>query len=192
MLDAGCEVFARRGFDGTSMGDVAERAGITRALLYEHVKTKSELFEAVVLRERQVLVGIVAERYEESAVLPARDRVRSRFHVVLDYAEAHPTAVRLLSRPESSALLHRSGRSTAPDALASQLASELGAAGRPNGRVSEILAAMIIGMVNELMAVGVRADWDREAVVDLLTDFTMAGFAGIPAHVLAQADRPPG
>ncbi len=190
LLGAAAAAFGERGFDGTSMSDVAARAGVNRALLYEHVKTKEALFEAAVFRERELLVAYIAERYAATSELPVRDRVRSRFHVVLDYAALHPAAIRLLARPEANALLHDAGRSSAPDDLAALLAAELAASGRPHGRVADVLAAMIIGMVNELMAVGPHADWNTEAVVDLLTDFTMAGMAGVPVEVLERADRP--
>jgi AcrR family transcriptional regulator len=44
ILDAALEGFSKRGLDGVSLDDVAERAGISKALIYEHFASKQELY----------------------------------------------------------------------------------------------------------------------------------------------------
>lgn len=44
LLDVALEVFSRRGFHQTSMNDVAEAAGVTKPVLYQHFGSKRELF----------------------------------------------------------------------------------------------------------------------------------------------------
>jgi AcrR family transcriptional regulator len=191
LLDAAVEVFAVGGISGASLGAVAERAGINRALVYEHVKAKPELFAAAVLRERERLVTWIAERYDETSELPLHDRVRRRFRVVIDYAEVHPVSVKLLALPDATRVLHDAGRAAAPADLSALLTTELARAGRPIGRSADVLAAMIVGMVNEVLAQGAGASWDTDAVVDLLAEFTLAGLAGLSADSLARADAAP-
>ena len=53
LLDAAEEVFARRGFDGAALEDIAEVGGYTRGAIYSHFGSKAELFLAVVERQRQ-------------------------------------------------------------------------------------------------------------------------------------------
>jgi AcrR family transcriptional regulator len=53
LLDAAEEVFARRGFDGAALEDIADAAGYTRGAIYSHFGSKAELFLAVVERQRQ-------------------------------------------------------------------------------------------------------------------------------------------
>lgn len=53
LLDAAEEVFARRGFDGAALEDIADVAGYTRGAIYSHFGSKAELFLAVVERQRQ-------------------------------------------------------------------------------------------------------------------------------------------
>jgi AcrR family transcriptional regulator len=53
LLDAAEEVFARKGFDGAALEDIAEVAGYTRGAIYSHFGSKAELFLAVVERQRQ-------------------------------------------------------------------------------------------------------------------------------------------
>lgn len=51
LLDAALEVFARRGYEGASVKEVAEKAGYTTGALYAHFASKQALFLAL-LRER--------------------------------------------------------------------------------------------------------------------------------------------
>jgi len=44
LLDVGLRVFAERGFHATSMDDVAEAAGVTKPVLYQHFKSKRDLY----------------------------------------------------------------------------------------------------------------------------------------------------
>lgn len=44
LLATAREVFARRGFHGTSMDEVAEAAGITKPVLYQHFASKRDLY----------------------------------------------------------------------------------------------------------------------------------------------------
>jgi AcrR family transcriptional regulator len=51
LLDAALDAFAERGFYGTSVEDVCERAGFTRGAFYSNFSSKEELF--VALYDRQ-------------------------------------------------------------------------------------------------------------------------------------------
>ncbi|MGB3283855.1 TetR family transcriptional regulator, partial [Mycolicibacter algericus] len=53
LLDAAEQVFARRGFDGAALEDIADAAGYTRGAIYSHFGSKAELFLAVIERQRQ-------------------------------------------------------------------------------------------------------------------------------------------
>jgi AcrR family transcriptional regulator len=47
ILTCALEVFARSGFHGASMNDVADAAGVTKPVLYQHFDSKQELFGAL-------------------------------------------------------------------------------------------------------------------------------------------------
>ena len=47
LLDVALEVFANAGFHGASMNDVAEAAGVTKPVLYQHFDSKNDLFAAL-------------------------------------------------------------------------------------------------------------------------------------------------
>src|SRR5437763_3500700 len=44
LLDAAEEVFAKRGFEGASLDEIAETAGYTRGAIYKHFRGKEDLF----------------------------------------------------------------------------------------------------------------------------------------------------
>src|SRR3954466_15522524 len=44
LLDVALEVFAENGFHRTSMEDIADAAGVTKPVLYQHFRSKRELY----------------------------------------------------------------------------------------------------------------------------------------------------
>ena len=84
ILDAAAEAFASNGVGATSMSDIAERAGCSRATLYRHYPTRHELRVAFVNRETlrvmaEVEIGDPSSPSELllNGVLGALQRVRS-------------------------------------------------------------------------------------------------------------------
>ena len=61
LTDVALAVFARNGFDGASMDDVAAAAGITKAAIYHHVAGKEALLERGLRRALDALFGILDE-----------------------------------------------------------------------------------------------------------------------------------
>ena len=43
ILDEALKLFAQSGYMGTSMNDIADRMGVTKAALYKHYKSKQEI-----------------------------------------------------------------------------------------------------------------------------------------------------
>lgn len=48
IVGAALELFAEKGYTGTSMSDIAKRLGFTKAALYKHYAGKQEIFDAIV------------------------------------------------------------------------------------------------------------------------------------------------
>ena len=47
LLEVALDVFARAGYHATSMNEVAEAAGVTKPVLYQHFESKRELYQAL-------------------------------------------------------------------------------------------------------------------------------------------------
>ena len=48
ILDVALDVFASSGFHGASMNDIAEAAGVTKPVLYQHFDSKRDLYQALI------------------------------------------------------------------------------------------------------------------------------------------------
>jgi AcrR family transcriptional regulator len=56
LVEAATEVFARRGYEGAALEEIAETAGFTRGAIYKHFAGKQELFEAVTEQANQRVI----------------------------------------------------------------------------------------------------------------------------------------
>jgi TetR/AcrR family acrAB operon transcriptional repressor len=65
LLDAAEDVFHRNGFAGTTLGDVAQAANVTRGAIYWHFKNKSDLFNAMCERVRLPMEEMVEAGMDE-------------------------------------------------------------------------------------------------------------------------------
>jgi AcrR family transcriptional regulator len=93
IIETAAGAFLTAGFDGTSMDDVAEAAGISRLLIYRIFETKAHLYRAV-------LSSVTDEFVAEFADLDLAE-IRRRggiVRIMLGIARRHPDAFRLLWR----------------------------------------------------------------------------------------------
>lgn len=65
ILDAAEHVFAKHGFDGASIRDIAAHAGVQGALVHHHGGSKEDLFFKAVARRADVLARLRLEALEE-------------------------------------------------------------------------------------------------------------------------------
>jgi AcrR family transcriptional regulator len=96
ILDRAAALFARRGFAKTSVQDVADAVGLSKAGLLHHFPSKDALHEAVV-GQAAVLGQQVLDRLRDMP--PGPDRDRHALEVLVDVALAHPGVVALLLAP---------------------------------------------------------------------------------------------
>jgi AcrR family transcriptional regulator len=96
ILDAALEVFSGRGYHAASIDEIAQEAGISKALIYEHFPSKKDLHVSLLERHVQEIF----ERLAESAATPDPGEVRLRAGVdaFLEWVETHPRAFRLVFR----------------------------------------------------------------------------------------------
>ena len=82
LLAAAQAVFTANGYHAASMDEIAERAGVSKPVLYQHFPGKLELYLALLDTQTEALAGVVRAALE-SPLEPANDN-RARVHAVLN------------------------------------------------------------------------------------------------------------
>jgi len=96
ILDAAVRVFARSGFHGARVGDVAEEAGVAYGLVYHYFKSKEELLETIFRDTWTQMLARVRE--VEASGVPASEQVRQVTALLLRTWRRDPDLVRVLVR----------------------------------------------------------------------------------------------
>jgi TetR/AcrR family transcriptional regulator, cholesterol catabolism regulator len=58
MINAAAQMFSEKGYDGTSIQDVADKLGLLKGSLYHYIKSKDDLLWAIVLRPHQYALAL--------------------------------------------------------------------------------------------------------------------------------------
>lgn len=94
LLDVACKVFAKRGYEATSMEEVAREAGVTKPIVYEHFGGKEGLYAVVLDREiRDVVDRVVRGIMQEGP----RQRFSGAVVAFLTYVKERPDGFRILT-----------------------------------------------------------------------------------------------
>jgi AcrR family transcriptional regulator len=105
LLDVGKALFAERGYDGTSVEEIALRAGVSKPVVYEHFGGKEGLYAVVVDREVQRLISSFTAALTGD---DPRTLIEQATLAMLTYVEDESDGFRILVR-ESPAPLEDSG-----------------------------------------------------------------------------------
>ncbi len=95
LLDVGRALFAEKGFEATSIEEIAARAGVSKPVVYEHFGGKEGLYAVVVDREMSDLLDRLTAAL--SAAHP-RELVEQAALALLTYIEEETDGFRILSR----------------------------------------------------------------------------------------------
>ncbi len=95
LLDIGRELFAARAFDGTSIEEIAARAGVSKPVVYEHFGGKEGIYAVVVDRETQRLIDTITGALSGGH---PRELLEQAALALLDYVEGSSDGFRILVR----------------------------------------------------------------------------------------------
>ncbi len=96
LLDAATQVFGKAGFSGARVEAIAERAGLNKAMIYYHFRSKRGLYQAVLLRLFQ---GLLDEAERVSLAVPdARMRLVAFYSGVARIFSERPALPALMLR----------------------------------------------------------------------------------------------
>ncbi len=94
IVESALDAFASGGYGATGMGEIAELAGVTRAVLYDHFPSKRALFLAVLTEQNATFLGHIGAHITTEA--SAEVRMRATTDAVFSFAERFPNAWRML------------------------------------------------------------------------------------------------
>lgn len=182
LLAAALDAFAEGGYRETKLEDVAERAGVSKALIYEHFASKQELFQ-------EILETYVAELHESvvTAATAAGEGGEARLIAGLEgfltFVEGRRDAWRLLIRHRASDDVSETFERLYEEAarmIGALMAPEMPDSVLPEGiefdRVLDAMARQLLGAVT-----GIANWWDenrevpRSKVLEMVMEFAWVG-----------------
>jgi AcrR family transcriptional regulator len=146
LIDVGRAVFAKRGYEGASMEEIADRAKVSKPIVYEHFGGKEGLYAVVVDREMDYVVRRIVEAIATGS---ARERVERASLAFLTYVKDHPDGFAVLS--QDSPLSATRGRlSSLLNELAERVGDIFASSFKEAGydaKAAPIYAHALVGMV---------------------------------------------
>jgi AcrR family transcriptional regulator len=174
-------VFAQHGYHGATIEAVARGSGTPRPTVYELFGSKDELFADVVDDAAIRVVDRLSTSFTESDDFSLDAFVRHNFAAVFELFEHDRDAVTVLLNAEQGSV---DRPTSAPDQVRDRVLQEISEFTRSRweelgvdiGDAAQIMALMFFRMAEGLAIRQADGDgWDREAFIDLLTEFTLGG-----------------
>jgi AcrR family transcriptional regulator len=146
LLDIGRALFAERGFEGTSVEEIAAKAGVSKPVVYEHFGGKEGLYAVVIDREMRRLLDMVTGALTGGH---PRELLEQAAFALLDYIDSYTDGFRILVRDSPVAQSTGNFASLISD-IATQVEDILGREFKSRGfdpKLSPLYAQALVGMV---------------------------------------------
>ncbi|MBF5080355.1 TetR/AcrR family transcriptional regulator [Quadrisphaera sp. INWT6] len=183
LLDVGRVLFAEKGFDGTSVEEVAARARVSKPVVYEHFGGKEGLYAVIVDREVRALLSALSSALTVRAhpkVLLERTTL-----ALLGYVETSTDGFRILVRDSPVAQTTGTFASLLGDVatqVEDMLEAEFTRLGLEGG-AAPMYAQMLVGMV------ALTGQWwlgsrqpDKAVVAAHIVNLAWNGLSGLDPH----------
>lgn len=179
LIEIARTLFAERGYDGTSVEEIAAHAEVSKPVVYEHFGGKEGLYAVVVDREVRHLLGMMRQALTDGS---ARVLLEQAAVALLDYVEQSSDGFRILVRdspPGSANGSYVSIMSDIGTRVEGILVDEFKARGF-DAKAAPMYAQMLVGMV------GTTGQWwldarkpAKEAVASHLVNLAWNGLSGL-------------
>lgn len=151
ILDQSMGLFAERGYEGTTLQDIADAVGLSRANLYNYVKSKEDLLVAMVEATAQSAANAMRD-VRQRADLDSTEKLRMLVRALVLRRAERPAQFRTLDRsdqalPPEIAKKHLDGRRAVLREFTAVIEEGV-TAGRFRPVDARITALSIIGMCN--------------------------------------------
>jgi AcrR family transcriptional regulator len=178
ILDVAVQVFARNGFHGTSMNDVADAAGVTKPVLYQHFDSKQALYLALIDEVgRRLLLAITKAT---AGATTGREMTELGFRAYFRFVAEDRDAFLLMygtgaSRDDEATTAVRGLTAEAAKAISSLIAVDVDPVHR------RVLAQGLVGMAEGVSRylVELGGEFDPDAVAQQVAVLAWAGLRSV-------------
>ena len=181
LLQVALETFAAKGFHDTSMNEVADNAGVTKPVLYQHFKSKQALY-----RELVDELGAQLEQEVFAAVSNAtgpRQQVEEGFRAYFRWATAQGPAFRVLFSERNRADPALAEAVDRVEAVVADRVAELIDIEGLSESERQVLAFGVVGIAESTsrrwLGLGLGAGTDAEAFANQVARLAWSGLRGI-------------
>ena len=182
LLEAAQSVFVERGYHAAAMDDIAEHAGVSKPVLYQHFPGKLELYLALLDEHCDTLERLVREAMAEPAE-DNEDRVRATISAYFDFVSREGAAFRMIFESDLTSVPQVRARLDSVELACAESIAEVIAhdAGIPDEHAM-LLATGLAGM-SQITArhwLAAESDLDREEATGLVTALMWRGIGSLP------------
>ncbi len=181
LLESALEVFVAQGYHAAAMDDIAERAGVSKPVLYQHFPGKLELYLALLDQSCDTIID--ACRHALESTDDNKLRVEAAMHVFYDYVANAQGAFRLVFESDLTnerAVRERVDRVTreCAEAIAEVIHGDTGL---PDEQ-SRLLSASLVGMaqVSARFWLDTAGEIPQQEAANLVTALAWRGIRGFP------------
>jgi AcrR family transcriptional regulator len=94
ILDAAVRVFARQGFNGCRVSDIADEAGVAYGLVYHYFRSKDAVLDTLFLERWNVMLELIAEVDRQQ--IPAREKLQAIASFIIDSYRHDPELMKVI------------------------------------------------------------------------------------------------
>jgi AcrR family transcriptional regulator len=181
LLEAAREVFGSRGYHAAAMDEIAERAGVSKPVLYQHFPGKLDLYRALVQGASDDMVRTV--RAAIRSTTDNKARVQATIQAYFDVVSSRDGAMRLVfetdtrATPEVAGVVERA-TSDCIDAVTEAVTTDAGL----EPERARLLAVGLVGLSTTSARYWLDAGLQppREDAITLMSQLAWRGIGGFP------------
>lgn len=180
LLEAARDVFGTRGYHAAAMDEIAERAGVSKPVLYQHFPGKLDLYRALVQGAADDMVRTV--RAAIRSTTDNKARVQATIQAYFDVVSSRDGAMRLVfetdprATPEIAGLVDRA-TSDCIDAVTEAVTTDAGL----EPERARLLAVGLVGLSTTAARYWLDAETPpREDAITLMSQLAWRGIGGFP------------
>lgn len=168
MIEVAEEIFAERGYQATSMDDVAERVGVSKPMIYEYFGSKEGLLVACIRAARAELLSATLASVE--GVGSAEEALRHGLTAFFEFTDSHRRSWKLIQEEASVAGPSAVDEIEAVRQQQTEVMSTLFASFLPNRDPIELeaYAEIVVGACERLSLWYVQRDVSASAAAELI------------------------